>query len=61
MTNEQTAAYIKALLAEREGYVRYGLPDRVALVDAELAKVGYKAKAPSKRAQKMIAPKGAEL
>lgn len=32
---------IESLLAEREGYVRRSLPDRVAQVDAELARLGY--------------------
>lgn len=34
-------ARIPALLEERRGYVRRGLMDRVALVDAELAAEGY--------------------
>jgi hypothetical protein len=33
-------SYIKALLAEREGYVQRGLKDRVAQVDALLKKIG---------------------
>lgn len=33
---------IEALLVEREGYVRRNLPDRVKLIDAELAKLGAK-------------------
>jgi hypothetical protein len=57
MTDEQTKAYIQALLAEREGYEKYGLTDRVAEVDAELDRVGRRSKAPAKRAAKM-APKG---
>lgn len=32
--------YVIGLLEEREGYVRRGLADRVALVDAELASFG---------------------
>lgn len=32
--------YAQALLEEREGYVRRGLADRVAAVDAELARLG---------------------
>lgn len=32
---------IPSLLREREGYVRRGLPDRVAAVDAVLASLGY--------------------
>ncbi|HUR23999.1 MAG TPA: hypothetical protein VMZ73_09035 [Acidimicrobiales bacterium] len=37
MTNE-----IAALLREREHYTRRGLPDRVAEVDAELARRGHR-------------------
>lgn len=33
---------IEALIWEREGYVRRGLKDRVAAVDAELAALGHK-------------------
>jgi len=33
---------IEALIREREGYVRRGLKDRVAAVDAELAALGHK-------------------
>lgn len=32
---------VTALLREREGYVRRGLDDRVAQVDAELARLGH--------------------
>jgi hypothetical protein len=32
---------VAALLREREGYVRRGLDDRVAQVDAELARLGH--------------------
>lgn len=31
--------YLEALLAERRGYEMYGKPDRVKLVDAEIARV----------------------
>lgn len=34
-------AVIAALLAEREGYVRRGLADRVAAVDEQLALAGH--------------------
>lgn len=34
-------AIVAALLAERLGYERRNLPERVALVDAELARYGY--------------------
>jgi hypothetical protein len=33
-------AYVAALLREREGYARYDRADRVAAVDAELARLG---------------------
>jgi hypothetical protein len=33
---------IAALLEERRGYVMRGLPDRVAVVDAELARLGHR-------------------
>ena len=35
-------AYVAALLRERDGYKSRNLPDRVAEVDAELAKSGYR-------------------
>lgn len=38
---DPVAAYAAALLAERAGYERRGLPDRVAQVDAELARIGW--------------------
>lgn len=34
---------IAALLEERRGYVARNLPERVKLVDAELARMGHKA------------------
>lgn len=62
MTKEQQQAYIAALIREREGYERFGMTDRVADVDAELKRVGHKAKAPARRATKMTAKKAeAEL
>jgi hypothetical protein len=57
MTKEQTKDYIAALLRERAGYEQYGHADRVAEVDAELERVGHKAKTPAQRATKMT-PKG---
>lgn len=33
---------IESLLVERAGYVRRGLPDRVAQVDAELSRLGHR-------------------
>lgn len=54
-TSEQTKAYIAALINERDGYLRVGQVDRAAEVDAELDRVGHKAKTPAKRATKMDA------
>ncbi len=34
-------ALVEALLRERQGYVTRDLPDRVAAVDAELARLGH--------------------
>ena len=50
-------AYIAALLRERAGYLAAGLDDRVAEVDAELARVGHKSPAPVESAD---APPAAE-
>lgn len=38
---------VEALLHEREGYVRRGLTNRVAQVDAALAKLGFGVQEPS--------------
>ncbi|MBK8640629.1 MAG: hypothetical protein IPN92_21040 [Chromatiaceae bacterium] len=43
---EKRAGYVAALKEEREGYVKRGLADRVAQVDAELARFDA---APKKR------------
>lgn len=43
-------AYIQALKAERLGYVNRGLTARVALVDAELARLGVKVRPERKAA-----------
>lgn len=61
MTKEQQKAYIEALLRERAGAEQYGRTDTVKDIDAELEKVGHKAKAPAKRATRMTAKKGSEL
>lgn len=39
--SETKDPYIAALLREREGYVQFDKPDRVAAVDAELVRRGY--------------------
>jgi hypothetical protein len=54
MTNEQRESYIKALLVERETYEKRDLEDRVAEVDAELARVGAEGKSPAKRATRRV-------
>ena len=57
-TKEQTKAYIEALLRERAGLLINGDEEGVAAVDAELRRVGHKASAPAKRAEKRPAAKG---
>jgi hypothetical protein len=52
-TTEQQKEYIAALLRERDGYLRIQDKARAAEVDAELERVGFKAKAPAKRATKL--------
>jgi hypothetical protein len=51
-TKEQEQAYIAGLLRERAGREREGDEDSVKVIDAELKRVGGKAKAPAKRAEK---------
>lgn len=51
-TKEQEAAYIAALLREREGRRIDEDDDAVAAIDAELKRMGHKASAPAKRAEK---------
>lgn len=51
-------ATIDALLRERRGYETYGLTDRVAAVDAELARLGY-SPAAAKRAEPKAKPERA--
>lgn len=54
---EQRAAYVSALIRERDGYRNAGLEDRAAEVDAHLRDIGEKAKTPAKRAEKRPARK----
>ena len=61
MTDEQKKAYIAALLREREHDEKYGTPEKVAEVDAELARVGFKARSPRQRATRMTRDAGTEL
>ena len=56
-TKEQDAAYIAALLRERGGREIDGDDEAVAVINAELRRVGGKAKAPAKRAEKRPAAK----
>lgn len=57
-TKEQTQAYIAALLRERQGLLIREDEEALAAVDAELRRVGHKAKAPAKRAERRPAGKG---
>lgn len=52
MTDQQTAAYIAALLKERRGAVQYGRADRVEAIDSELRRLGAAGEVPAKRASK---------
>lgn len=52
MTKEDDKATIDALLEERRGYVNRGETERVAMVDAELKKLGASAEKPVTRSQK---------
>lgn len=52
MTNEQRAAQIRALLAERRGHVLYNRPDRIKDVDEQLRMLGHDAGTPATRAEK---------
>jgi len=62
MTKEQVQEQIAALIREREHYVRYDYPqERIAQVDEQLALLGAKGKAPSKRATTLKPPEGTEL
>jgi hypothetical protein len=58
MTDQERQAYAKALMREREGYVRAGDDERVAGVDAELRRIGADGTPPSQRASRRPA-KGA--
>ena len=51
---------IRAYLAEREGYARRGMTDRVAQVDAELARLGHTRAAAAKKParERAVQPKG---
>jgi hypothetical protein len=51
-TKEQEAAYIAGLLRELAGRENDGDDESVAKIKAELKRVGYKASAPAKRAEK---------
>jgi hypothetical protein len=54
-TKEQEQAYIAALLRERAGLVISEDEEALAAVDAELKRMGHKASAPQKRAEKRTA------
>lgn len=54
------SAKIEGLLVEREGYVRRGLKDRVAAVDAELAALGYRKTKAEPQVETAAAPRAPE-
>jgi hypothetical protein len=53
-----TDPYVVALVRERAGYVVRGLDDRVAAVDAELARLGLDARYVAKRSRRRRTEKG---
>jgi hypothetical protein len=55
---EQRAAYVAALIRERDGYLAGGKVDRAAEVDAHLRDIGEKAAGPVKRAQRRVSKPG---
>lgn len=52
MTDQQRQDRVKALLAERAGYVNRGLIERVEQVDAQLRALGADARPPVRRAER---------
>jgi len=52
VTNEQRAHQIKALIHERDVFLKHGNAERAAEVTEELRKIGHEAEAPAKRAEK---------
>jgi len=57
ISNEQRAAYIKALLQERAGYEKRGNANGVAEVDEELRTIGSAGAIPVAKAEKRPAVK----
>ena len=57
--DEERAAQIRALLAERRGYEVQGKADRVKAVDVQLRALGHAGAAPAKRSEKRPARKSA--
>ena len=54
MTEEQRETYLRALIAEREGYKARGEDGNLAHIDAEIARVKGEATPPAKRAQTRV-------
>lgn len=52
MSNEDRAAYIKALLRERRSCEVRGLEARLPLIDKELRRLGHEAAPPEHRAER---------
>jgi hypothetical protein len=59
LTRAQKIDTIKALLEERKGYAQKGQTDKVALVDAELHRIGWRGMKPRDRAPDRLAGKQA--
>lgn len=57
LTDDKIAGDVASLQREREGYVRRNLPERVALVDAELARLGVPVRRDDPAVETADAPK----
>jgi len=57
VNDKEKAERLAGLIEERRGYENRGLKDRVAAVDAEIAKITGQAAPPAARAAKRPAPK----
>lgn len=55
MTDEKRQQHLRALIEERDGYAAKGNLRMVAVVEAQLARLGAEAEVPAKRATKRAA------
>lgn len=58
MTDNQRADHVRALIAERDGYLATGRTDRAAQVEKELRRLGADAVTPAKRATRRVVDHG---